>query len=76
MRLRLREGYAVFNFVVSVDKPARVKVMVDGVVYRELNVMGERQVLVELTEPGEHLVEVRSSEPPALLARYRVVVER
>ncbi len=75
VRLRLRDEVAVFSFVVSVDRPARVEVLVDGAVYRELSVAGERQVMVEL-EAGEHLVEVRSVEPPAVLMRYRVIVER
>ncbi|OWJ55588.1 hypothetical protein Pdsh_02030 [Pyrodictium delaneyi] len=76
MRLRMREGLARFSFVVSVERPTRVQVLVDGAVYREFMADGERQVLIELDEPGGHTVEVRSTEPPAVLARYRVLVER
>ena len=37
---------------------------------------GQWSSRVELDEPGGHAVEVRSTEPPAVLARYRVLVER
>ncbi|WP_156327999.1 hypothetical protein [Pyrodictium delaneyi] len=75
--LRMREtGYAAMTLSGSAERETVLRIVVDGVEVRRLRVAGQWSSRVEFEEPGEHTVEVYSAEPPALLARYRVLVER
>ncbi len=76
--IRLRagpDGVAALTLTGRIDREATIAVVIDGVEVRRLRASGAWTVRIEL-EPGEHSVEVRSLEPPAALAAYRVIVER
>ncbi len=69
------DGYAALTLTGRIDREATIVVVVDGVELRRLKALGTWTVRIEL-ESGEHDVEVRSLEPPAVLAAYKVIVRR